>query len=218
MAAAATRRWVGLSTTSRAGSLAGRPADWTAFFFAAIAQDCLFLFPRILIMKQYMVVVFLLAAFANAQAPGQHTPGRIVTTTRLVAIFSQLENQWLKAVQEKDQATLDRLLGEEFQAWKPMADPIPREDWVKQAFADKLASFRTQHMAVRGLNNDISVASFVLTQTTEQGKKPTTQQYFVVDVWQKTAGGWQATDRYISQLKNASVPTAPTDVKPTGKN
>jgi ketosteroid isomerase-like protein len=169
-------------------------------------------------MKQRIAVVFLWASLALGQTTPPHSPGRIVTTTRLVAIFSQLENQWLKAVKDKDQSTLDSLLADDFQVWMPMSDPVPREDWIRQAESEKPASFRIEHMAVRDLGNDTAIASFVLAQTMERDKSAVSEQHFVVDVWRKSATGWQATDRYMSRLRSSAVPSVTRDVKPTGKN
>src|SRR5437868_15546211 len=99
------------------------------------------------------LLVGILLAGSLVGAYGQTTkpPRRIVTTTRLVAIFSELENDCMKAVQENDANALDRLLSEDFQIWTPSppGHPIPREDWLKQA--EKPQSFRIRQMAVRGV-------------------------------------------------------------------
>ena len=44
---------------------------------------------------------------------------RVVTTTRLVTVFSELETEWLQGVQQKDSAALDRLQGEDFLELSP---------------------------------------------------------------------------------------------------
>lgn len=167
-------------------------------------------------MKRHIAAVLLWGSLALGQAP--HSQGRIVTTTRLVAVFSELENQLVRALQSKDQSALNRLLGDDFQVWKPMSDPIPREDWIQQAEPEKTANFRIENMAVRSLKDDTSVASFVLTRTSEKNKKSVTQRYFIIDCWQKTAQGWQATDRYVSEFTSATGPAAAQDIRPTGKN
>jgi hypothetical protein len=156
-----------------------------------------------------------------AAALGQ-TPGRIVTTTRLVTIFSQLEKDWLKAVQQKDEASLNRLLTEDFEVWTPAppGDPTPREEWLRQALAEKIDSFRIRQMAVKGLNDNTAIASFVLSETVEHAGKPLTRSFFIVDVWEKKNGrdeSWQATERYLSEVKGVAA-TQQGDVKPTGKN
>lgn len=163
-------------------------------------------------MKRGFAVPFLAVSLAMGQAAPAQKPGRIVTTTRLVTIFSELEEQLSRALQGGDQAALDRLLGEDFQVWKPMSDPVPREDWIQQAQSGNLTGFRPQHMAVMELGENTSIASFVLTQTSGKHR----ERYFVVDVWQKTAAGWQVTNRYLSHMQDGSA--APADRRPTGRN
>src|SRR5947209_4013651 len=165
------------------------------------------------------VVVLLVTTALIIAAQGQATPtapGRIVTTTRLVALFSQLESDCLKAVQRNDQLALNRLLSEDFEVWTPAppGHPIPREDWVEEQTAHKASSFRTRQMAVRSVADDTSIVSFVLRENSGANAR----ESFIVDVWKKTGENWQLTDRY-----EAAVPpqhTAPTTVdrRPTGKN
>jgi ketosteroid isomerase-like protein len=140
----------------------------------------------------------------------------------LVTIFSQIERDWLKAVQQKDEATLSRLLAEDFEVWTPAApgDPIPHQEWLRQALAEKIDSFRIRQMAVKGLNDNTAIASFVLTESVERAGKPHTSNFFVVDVWQKKNNNdesWQVTDRYLSEVKAVSA-AQQGDFKPTGKN
>ena len=143
---------------------------------------------------------------------------RIVTTTRLVAIFSQNEDEWLRAIQQKDQATLQRLMSEDFQVWTPAPPgaPISREHWLQQAMAEKLDSFLIRQMAARAVNENVVVVSFVLSEIVEQAGKAQANDYFIVDLWQKKGENWQVTDRYMSQVRGVHGEQG--DVKPTGKN
>jgi ketosteroid isomerase-like protein len=164
------------------------------------------------------VIVGILLAGSLVGAYGQSTkpPGRIVTTTRLVAIFSELENDCMKAVQENDENTLNKLLSDDFEVWTPAppGHPIPREDWLKQV--QKPQSFRIRQMAVRGVADDISIASFVLSETINQtGAKP--RNTFIVDVWTKIADQWQLMDRYASPIVGATPAATQVDKQPTGK-
>lgn len=147
------------------------------------------------------------------------TPHRIVTTTRLVAIFFQNEDEWQRAIQQKDQATLQRLMSEDFQVWTPAppGEPIPREQWLQHAMAEKLGTFRIRQMAARAVNNTTVVVSFVLSETVEEAGKTHARDYFIVDLWQKKDENWQVTDRYLSQI-NVRFGMQQGDVKPTGKN
>jgi len=174
---------------------------------------------------KYALFVSIIAAFsctaaciAGAQPMPQTAPGHTIITTRLVATFSDLEEQWLTAVQKRDAAVLDRLLGDEFEVWTaaPPGAPMPREDWQAQAFSSQVASFRISQMAVRGVSEDIAIASFVLQETISDQGKESHHRSFIVDVWTKTREGWLCTDRYTSEVPTPAS-SAATDKKPTGK-
>ena len=167
-----------------------------------------------------LVVVALgagLAAQQNTSGPGKN-PGRIQITTRLVALFSELETGWYEAVEHKDGATLNRLLGEEFQVWTPAsAGPVSREDWQRGAFSGNLQSFRLRQMAVRSLSDEIAVASFVLNERVQAGGKLEQQEFFVVDVWTKVSNHWLCTDRYTAPVASADRRSGAQDLRPSGK-
>jgi hypothetical protein len=177
-----------------------------------------------------IVLVPLFALSFTASAQNQARGHRVVTRTRLQVLFSDLESQWLKAVQEKDEASLNRLLADDFQVWTPQppGDPIPREDWLRQAFANKLQSFRLRQMAVRSLSPEVSVADFLLTLTYDRAGKIQTQDHFVVDVWTdvqtdvQTKNGesdnWRCVARYVSVVSRVPrISRTQKNMKPIGK-
>jgi hypothetical protein len=141
----------------------------------------------------------------HAQPSAQNNTGaqsRIVTTTRLVAQFSELEREWLKALASRDQTVLDGLMGEDFQEWNPQSsDPVPREDWLRARLGAVGSEARIQQMAVRDLGS-VALVSFLL--SAQAG------QWFVVDVWQRQGEQWQVTDRYASPVAGGvRVPVLP---------
>ena len=146
--------------------------------------------------NSFAVLVFLVCSgVSHAQQPVPGNGGgqsRIVTTTRLVARFSELERQWLKALADHDQTALDNLMSEDFQEWNPQSpDPLPREDWVRQRMDIAGVGTRMQQMAVRDLGS-AALVSFVL--------KTKTGSWFVVDVWGHEGDKWLVTDRYVSRV------------------
>jgi hypothetical protein len=172
-----------------------------------------------------MVWVFVLAAgwpgLVGAQQSEplpQRAWQRVVTTTRLVTLFSELETEWLQRVQQKDSPALERLLGEDFLELSPnAAGPVPREDWQQRALAQDLQSFRLRQMAVRSLNEETAVASFVLSESVQSGGALQERSSFVVDVWTRTSGRWVCTGRYVSPVSGAGS-SAVQDAKPSGKH
>jgi Domain of unknown function (DUF4440) len=154
---------------------------------------------------------------AQDQPAPRVSTGRVVTKTRLVALFSDLETQLLQGEQARDKPTLNRLLGEEFEVWTPnlSGDPIPRDDWQKRALAQKLSWFRIEQMAVKVMSDEVVVASFLLKETTQVDGKSKASNRFIVDVWKKNGDAWQLTDRYSSRVTGSA--DTESGKKPTGK-
>jgi hypothetical protein len=135
------------------------------------------------------------------------TPGRILTPTRFITIFSNLENQLSDALVANNSAVAARLLTDDFSQWTPQppGSPVPREEWLKSA-GKGLANFRIRQMSAKDLGNHVAV-SFVLTT----GAKA----FFIVDIWQKAGTDWQLATRYLSPVDPAPFRG---DIRPTGKN
>lgn len=144
----------------------------------------------------------------------------IVTKTRFQVLFGELESEWIKAVQQKDTAALDRILGEEFTVWTPAPGfPTIREDWQAEAFKRPPQAFRIEDITVRSLSPTICVASLRIAETFGAGDSAVTERYFVVDVWIGSGKGdhWKVSDRYISRIPD-SEQKPKGDEKPTGKD
>ena len=167
-------------------------------------------------------VILLLLCCHSALPQGEVAPPRpqkrIVTRTRLVAIFSELENQLFQALQKKEHTSLDGLLSDDFQVWTPAppGDPIPGDDWRNQALAENLKAFQIRQMAARGLDENTVIVNFVLNKKVETGSGSATRNYFVVDLWQRSGDTWKLGDRYASPL--AGTASQPVRVRPSGKN
>ena len=140
-----------------------------------------------------------------------------MTGTRLVSIFSGLENQLFAAVQKKDKATITQMTTDDFSIWMPSesGDPLPLDDWLQSIATDyTLKSFKVRHMAAHDLGGPVLV-KFELSQSASYKTKEENGEYFVVDAWMKDGDSWKLSDRYISRFSAAKSTPAP--VKPTGK-
>lgn len=153
------------------------------------------------------ILFFAVSLLSFAQQPPGTAGTRVVTTTRLVAVFTQLESQLMTAVQNKDQAAFDRLLDQNFQEWTPQppGEPIPRADWMLRAARPQ--SFELRQMAVVPAGND-QLVSFVLEE--QVGGKP--RDSFIVDLWTPDGPTWRLTNRY-----RAEISRIPRHTRPTGK-
>ena len=157
---------------------------------------------------------------APQATPKPQRPARIVTRTRLVSIFSGMENQLFGDVQKKDKAALTQLVTDDFAIWMPndTGDPLPLDDWLQSIATDyTLKSFRITHMAAHDFG-EVVLVKFELNQKADMKDKKGDEsgQYFVVDAWLKTGDSWKLSDRYISKV--AATPAAKIPVKPTGKD
>ena len=135
------------------------------------------------------------------------TRARVQTATRLVTIFSNLENQLMDAMVAKNSGAAERLVADDFAQWTPIppGDPTPRQEWLKTDRSD-MADYRIQQMSVKDLG-DHAAASFVLTAIG--------RAWFVVDIWKKAGSDWQLESRYLSPTDPAPYRGA---IKPSGKN
>ncbi len=161
-----------------------------------------------------IALLVLLSLLLQVPATAQPSQGRIMTTTRLVTVFSDLESQLVRAVRAKDSAAAEALLADDFDVTVAgAADPVARAEWLRQAMDAGVAGFAIRNLAVRA-TGDGAVASFQLTQTTGAGATAKTHTLFVVDVWdQPGTGGWKLRARYVAPM---ATPAA-AERRPTGK-
>jgi ketosteroid isomerase-like protein len=173
--------------------------------------------PDYLVVRSLLVLIAI-TVFAAAQEPVQPklTP-RIITATKQVTLFTGMETQLLQAVQKKDQAALEALVGDDFEIAMPGADPLAGEDWVDSVMAREfvLKSFVIRQMSVADLGDSAIVKFERLQQATFKGQSQS-GEFFVVDLWKKSGDSWKLANRYVSLVR--ALPLAPKlQPKPTGK-
>ena len=167
--------------------------------------------------QRLLSVLMVVTFFAAAQEPVKPKLNpRIITATKQVVMFTDLEKQMLTAVQKKDKSALEAMLTEEFVVEMPDADTLPGEDWVDSVMGKdfNLKSFVVRQMSVAQLGDAAVVKYDRIPEATYQGK-PDGGEFFVVDVWTKSGDSWKLANRYVSKV--SSVPYVPRPVKPTGK-
>ena len=165
-----------------------------------------------------MSVLIAVTVLAAAQEPVKPklTP-RIVTATRQVTMFSDLEIQMLKAVQKKDKTALEAMLTDDCIIEMPDADPLAGDEWVDSVMAKDftLKSFAMRNVFAVDLGNAV-VIKFERRQDAINKGKADSGEFFVVDVWKKDGDAWKLANRFVSKSASGAVePKKP--VKPTGK-
>ena len=168
--------------------------------------------------QSLMSVLIAVTVFAGAQEPVKPklTP-RIVTATRQVTMFSDLEIQMLKDVQKKDKVALQAMLTDDCVIGMPNADPLPGDEWVDSVMAKDftLKSFAMREVFAVDLGN-AAVVKFERRQDATNKGKAESGEFFVVDVWKKDGDAWKLANRFVSKTNSESaIPKTPT--KPTGK-
>jgi Domain of unknown function (DUF4440) len=162
----------------------------------------------------FSVVVLSLATPAISQSTGNQPPGQILTPTRQVTLFSDLENQLMHALQKKDAAALQRLLDEDFEISEATrSNPIAHEELIDALPALNLESFLIRRMSAHDFSETVSV-DFVASAKGDFGGKDVSGQYYIVDLWRKSGDSWRLAVRYLSKI--TSRPQM--HPKPTGKN
>jgi hypothetical protein len=166
------------------------------------------------------IAIIVLATFSAGSAQEPIKPSlspRIITATRQVTIFTDLEKRMLRAVQSKDQAALSKLVSDDCIIEMPDADPLPCDDWMKTVLSKDyvLKTFVVRQLSVVD-GADVMVVKFDRVQQSSFKGKPDSGEFFVVDVWKKDSSDWKLANRFVSKV--SSVPFMPkADMKPTGK-
>jgi Domain of unknown function (DUF4440) len=158
-------------------------------------------------MAMLLLLLSLLQLPAGAQDKG--TGHQAAPDNKLQVFFSELETQWIKAIQVKDPAALNRIVSDQFQVRTPAppGNPIPREQWLLGIFERRLLSFQLRQVTVRQLSPQIVVVSFVQSETYQQSVTPQNEDHFVVDIWINSGSGdnWRCTDRYFAEIKGMAA-------------
>jgi hypothetical protein len=136
---------------------------------------------------------------------------KVVTATRGVQQFWDIERSLAKALNGKDQSATNKMLSDDFKVWMPnqTGSAVGREDWLASGKENPLPT-RVAEMAVQ-FYEDVVVVKFLGQGKTPAAGKGNPQQYFVVDLWEKSDQGWQLTNRYMSAV------TVEPPKNPTGK-
>lgn len=153
---------------------------------------------------RYLLILAGLLAAATATAAGQ-APGRVPTKTRNVLLFTELENQWLAAVQKHDSAALDKLVADKYELRTSAApgEPTPRADSLKQAQSLPAFNSAIGQMAVHEYG-DLMVVSFQWKIDAPPGSG-VAQNVFVVDTWKRSGDNWQVQVRYAAPVGTPEV-------------
>jgi len=142
---------------------------------------------------------------AGPPATASEGIGRIPTVTRLVRLFSELEDHLIEAVGKRDTQAVSKLLADDFEmrVGAMPGNPIPRAAWIRQSFAEPKSSSVPTQMAVHDFGK-MAVVSYA--RAIKAAKSETMRHIFIVDIWTKAAGDWKLAVRYAGPAGNDDFP------------
>lgn len=156
-------------------------------------------------MSRRLLILAIAASFAAlsfAQPPAH--PGRIPTVTRLVKVFSQLEQDLVAKAHAKAPSALDSVLDPAFEMREGTTPgvPVPREAWMREARASADDGGRFEQMAVHDFG-DVALVSFRAV-----GTRHPARDRFIVDCWKRDGQTWKLAVRYQSDVSRQAAPRA----------
>jgi hypothetical protein len=100
----------------------------------------------------------------------------------------------------KDAKTMERLVSPEFVQRVSDAPErsLPRSLWGQPSSAYKIESLEQHHHAARRLSEDLAVVSLLLIQKATFAGRDRSGDFYIVDIWKKSADHWQLIGRYSS--------------------
>lgn len=153
----------------------------------------------------WLLFVLTFAPVAGISAePNGRMPRTVPTVTLLVKIFSELENSWNDAVQNKDLTTLNNIIAPGFELRRAAlpGQPTPRAESIEQSLKDVPFSSSIGQMAAHEFS-DVIIVSFMWTLEVKKSS-PIAQKIFVIDTWKKFDDKWQVVVRYASPVSEPS--------------
>jgi ketosteroid isomerase-like protein len=137
-----------------------------------------------------MLVTLLFPALVMGQG---ETKSKVPQVPGVKQQLMQMEDDWLKAAQNKDVATLKRIIAEDWIGTNEKAEVVNREQDISNITAntDVIESDQSFNMHVRIYGNTAIVTGGDRAKGTRNGKA-FTETYRWTDVFVKRGGTWQA--------------------------
>ncbi len=115
------------------------------------------------------------------------------------AELKQLSQQWMTALERKDESRLQSLLADDFVLQMPGDSPtqyVHRAEWLKNAIDMDWSSLRYENIVVK-VDGDQAIVSSKLFFKVSPNPLPLDSG--VIDAWERRGGKWQVTHRYLGE-------------------
>lgn len=152
-------------------------------------------------MKYLSAILLLLSvACTGTQQQGPLNPSPV----QLAQEIRRLEEEWNAAIDRRDASAMQRFLapgyflavGIEAQSLQI----VPRETWLRNLELYDIQSYSIDDMRVN-VYGDAAVVTMLFTQKATVGpqRRDRSAQFFITDIWVRTAGGWRVAERHSSR-------------------
>jgi len=147
-----------------------------------------------------------LSALVVFRPVGTGAEQAMATTIGAEQELKRLSVAWMQAWKDRDRATLERLLAEDFVlvlSASP-ARPVGRTRWLEMAlggYTCESFEYKSQHVRLLG---DTAIVASVYTQKASVAGQDRRGDVFLTDVWQQRGGRWQVVARYSSKPEGLS--------------
>ena len=105
-----------------------------------------------------------------------------------------LYHQWMEAIQQKDMATLERILGEEYVYTASNQGRWSRQGWLEQVAVYDIQSFEFPSIEVRTYG-EAAVALVHCKQVAIYAGASRSGEFLITDAWVNRDGRWQVVAR-----------------------
>ncbi len=117
--------------------------------------------------------------------------------------FIDLETTWMNAWKNKDEATVRKILSDDFTLTSSLStgDLVNKESWIQKLQYYDCKDFRFDKIQVRIYNNTAVLNIWFHQDATANGKD-WSGDFLITDVWVEKNNDWQVVARHASWLQN----------------
>lgn len=113
------------------------------------------------------------------------------------AEIAHLEDAWMQAWVNKDLATCDRMLGEDFILTSARGVLMPKSDWIAAAtWTFHCERFQWEDLRVRMVGDDVAVVHGRSHQVASAAGQDWSGVFLTTDVWARRDDRWQVVARH----------------------
>lgn len=156
-------------------------------------------------MRAFIVSCVVLVLLGSSAAPAR---GQTRSSASEEAHLKELSKAWMQAWKDRDRATLERVLADDFALVISTSPdkPVDRASWLAMAFDGYVCeAFEYRNQQVRLLGGTTAIVASLYSQKASVNGQDRSGEFFLTDVWQWRDGRWQVVARYSAKPESASA-------------